>query len=89
MVCVSALLTVPLIMADSLCAGQDIAKLRQTLISSTFVSSGISTIIQTMFGMRWVKKSMTRKSLFPGLAISTPLLKIRKKNDYKFCNVDF
>ncbi|PAV61857.1 hypothetical protein WR25_22786 isoform B [Diploscapter pachys] len=52
MVCVSALLTVPLIMADSLCAGQDIAKLRQTLISSTFVSSGISTIIQTMFGMR-------------------------------------
>ncbi|CAL2045175.1 hypothetical protein CAEBREN_12262 [Caenorhabditis brenneri] len=52
MVCVSALLTVPLIMADSMCAGNRIAVLRQTLISSTFVSSGISTIIQTLFGMR-------------------------------------
>ncbi|EFP11248.1 hypothetical protein CRE_30707 [Caenorhabditis remanei] len=52
MVCVSALLTVPIIMADSLCPGEDIAKLRQVLISSTFVSSGISTIIQTLFGMR-------------------------------------
>lgn len=52
MVCVSALLTVPIIMADSLCPGNKIAFLRQTLISSTFVSSGISTIIQTLFGMR-------------------------------------
>uniref|UniRef100_A0A1I7UZZ0 Solute carrier family 23 member 2 n=1 Tax=Caenorhabditis tropicalis TaxID=1561998 RepID=A0A1I7UZZ0_9PELO len=52
MVCVSALLTVPLIMADSMCAGSSIAVLRQTLISSTFVSSGISTLIQTFFGMR-------------------------------------
>ncbi|CAD6198816.1 unnamed protein product [Caenorhabditis auriculariae] len=52
MVCVSALLTVPLIMSDALCAGSNIARLRQTLISSTFVSSGLSTIVQTLFGMR-------------------------------------
>ncbi|CAI2354469.1 unnamed protein product [Caenorhabditis sp. 36 PRJEB53466] len=52
MVCVSALLTVPIIMADALCPGSSIAVLRQTLISSTFVSSGISTIIQTLLGMR-------------------------------------
>ncbi|CAI5450660.1 unnamed protein product [Caenorhabditis angaria] len=52
MVCVSALLTVPLLMAQELCAGSSIARLRQTLISSTFVSSGLSTIIQTLLGMR-------------------------------------
>lgn len=107
MVCVSALLTVPFLVTDSLCAGNssgmwklfldycknkmknrkayktqckiqkkllvqqsnleiitwkrsnfyrlmyfNLAKLLNELISSTFVGSGLSTIIQTMFGMR-------------------------------------
>uniref|UniRef100_A0A915D1A0 Solute carrier family 23 member 1 n=1 Tax=Ditylenchus dipsaci TaxID=166011 RepID=A0A915D1A0_9BILA len=52
MVCVSALLVIPFILADELCPGADINDLRVRLISSTFVASGISTIIQTVFGMR-------------------------------------
>lgn len=53
MVCVSALLTIPFILSNELCAGRDVYTLRVLLISSTFVVSGISTIIQTMFGTRF------------------------------------
>lgn len=52
MVCVSALLVIPYILSDELCAGKDVNDIRVRLISSTFVSSGISTIIQTSLGMR-------------------------------------
>uniref|UniRef100_A0A0M3I2U6 Neur_chan_memb domain-containing protein n=1 Tax=Ascaris lumbricoides TaxID=6252 RepID=A0A0M3I2U6_ASCLU len=52
MVCVSALLTIPFILSSELCPGRDVYDLRVKLISSTFVVSGISTIIQTMLGMR-------------------------------------
>lgn len=52
MVCVSALLTIPFLLADFLCPGQGVNLLRVDLISSTFVASGISTIIQTGLGMR-------------------------------------
>uniref|UniRef100_A0AC35GFD0 Solute carrier family 23 member 1 n=1 Tax=Panagrolaimus sp. PS1159 TaxID=55785 RepID=A0AC35GFD0_9BILA len=52
MVCVSALLVVPFWVADLVCPGQDINIVRVRLISSTFVCSGINTIIQTTFGMR-------------------------------------
>jgi nucleobase transporter 1/2 len=52
MVCVSALLTIPFLLADFLCPGQSVNLLRVDLISSTFVASGISTIIQTGLGMR-------------------------------------
>ncbi|KAI1719627.1 permease family domain-containing protein [Ditylenchus destructor] len=52
MVCVSALLVIPFILADEVCPGRDVNFLRVRLISSTFVSSGISTIVQTTVGMR-------------------------------------
>ena len=52
MVCVSALLVVPFWVADLVCPGQDINIVRVRLISSTFVCSGINTIIQTTLGMR-------------------------------------
>uniref|UniRef100_A0A1I7YL57 Sulfate_transp domain-containing protein n=1 Tax=Steinernema glaseri TaxID=37863 RepID=A0A1I7YL57_9BILA len=52
MVCVSALLVIPFVLSEDLCPGQDIHELRVRLISSTFVCSGISTIIQTCLGMR-------------------------------------
>ncbi|MFH4975996.1 hypothetical protein AB6A40_002705 [Gnathostoma spinigerum] len=52
MVCVSALLTIPFILSSELCPGRDIYDLRVKLISSTFVVSGLSTILQTMLGMR-------------------------------------
>lgn len=53
MVCVSALLTIPFILSNELCAGRDVYTVRILLISSTFVVSGISTIVQTMFGTRF------------------------------------
>uniref|UniRef100_A0AC35TUL4 MFS domain-containing protein n=1 Tax=Rhabditophanes sp. KR3021 TaxID=114890 RepID=A0AC35TUL4_9BILA len=52
MVCVSALLVIPFILSDSLCPGDKLNELRVKLISSTFVTSGISTIIQSAFGFR-------------------------------------
>uniref|UniRef100_A0A0K0E8Q5 SLC26A/SulP transporter domain-containing protein n=1 Tax=Strongyloides stercoralis TaxID=6248 RepID=A0A0K0E8Q5_STRER len=52
MVCVSALLTIPFILTDSLCPGDKLNEVRVKLISATFVTSGISTIIQSAFGFR-------------------------------------
>ncbi|VDD97261.1 unnamed protein product [Enterobius vermicularis] len=54
MVCVSALLTIPFIISNELCPGKDLYYFRVKLISSTFIVSGISTIIQTALGMRHV-----------------------------------
>lgn len=53
MVCVSALLVIPFILSDLLCPGNLVDNLRVELISSTFIASGISTIIQTLLGMRY------------------------------------
>ncbi|CAD5222731.1 unnamed protein product [Bursaphelenchus okinawaensis] len=52
MVCVSALLVIPFLLSSYMCAGSNENHLRVELISSTFVASGISTLIQTGFGMR-------------------------------------
>uniref|UniRef100_A0AC34R6L7 Uncharacterized protein n=1 Tax=Panagrolaimus sp. JU765 TaxID=591449 RepID=A0AC34R6L7_9BILA len=52
MVCVSALLVVPFWIAELVCPGADINYVRVRLISSTFICSGINTIIQTALGMR-------------------------------------
>uniref|UniRef100_A0A0N4ZS56 Sulfate_transp domain-containing protein n=1 Tax=Parastrongyloides trichosuri TaxID=131310 RepID=A0A0N4ZS56_PARTI len=52
MVCVSALLTIPFILTDSLCPGDKLNEVRVKLISATFVTSGISTIVQSAFGFR-------------------------------------
>ncbi|KIH54166.1 putative permease [Ancylostoma duodenale] len=69
MVCVSALLTVPFLVTDSLCAGNSSAKLLNELISSTFVGSGLSTIIQTMFGMRLALLQGTAFAYVPSVQV--------------------
>jgi len=52
MVSVSVLVSIPFIIADEVCPGQDLYSLRVRLISDTFFVCGIATIIQTMAGMR-------------------------------------
>ncbi|XGW03623.1 hypothetical protein V3C99_015086 [Haemonchus contortus] len=69
MVCVSALLTVPFLVTDSLCAGDSSAKLLNELISSTFVVSGLSTIIQTMVGMRLALLQGTAFAYVPSVQV--------------------
>ncbi|CAJ0582405.1 unnamed protein product, partial [Mesorhabditis spiculigera] len=67
MVCVSALLTIPFLLAGFLCAGEDEYKLRAELIAATFVASGISTIIQTMFGFRLALLQGTAFAYIPSI----------------------
>ncbi|GMR58177.1 hypothetical protein PMAYCL1PPCAC_28372, partial [Pristionchus mayeri] len=69
MVCVSALLTIPFILSSELCAGRDCIKLRVDLISSTFVSSGISTIIQTLLGTRLALLQGTAFACIPTIRV--------------------
>uniref|UniRef100_A0A0N5AQD0 Sulfate_transp domain-containing protein n=1 Tax=Syphacia muris TaxID=451379 RepID=A0A0N5AQD0_9BILA len=79
MVCVSALLTIPFIISNELCPGKDLYYLRVKLISSTFVVSGISTIIQTAFGMRLALLQGTAFAYVPSIQAFMTL------SDYK-CN---
>ncbi|KAK6108215.1 Permease family protein [Brugia pahangi] len=69
MVCVSALLTIPFILSNELCAGRDVYTLRVLLISSTFVVSGISTIIQTIFGTRLALLQGTAFAYIPSIQV--------------------
>ncbi|MCP9264869.1 Solute carrier family 23 member 2 [Dirofilaria immitis] len=69
MVCVSALLTIPFILSNELCAGRDVYTLRVLLISSTFVVSGISTIIQTMLGTRLALLQGTAFAYIPSIQV--------------------
>ncbi|CAB3409965.1 unnamed protein product [Caenorhabditis bovis] len=52
MICLSALLVVPYYVSTMVCAGDQAIELRVQLISATFFTSGIATILQTTFGMR-------------------------------------
>ncbi|GMS81651.1 hypothetical protein PENTCL1PPCAC_3826 [Pristionchus entomophagus] len=69
MVCVSALLTIPFILSSELCPGRDLIKLRVELISSTFVSAGISTIIQTLLGARLAILQGTAFAYIPSIQV--------------------
>ncbi|OZC09711.1 putative permease [Onchocerca flexuosa] len=69
MVCVSALLTIPFILSNELCAGRDVYTLRVLLISSTFVVSGLSTIIQTMLGTRLALLQGTAFAYIPSIQV--------------------
>ncbi|VDN58878.1 unnamed protein product [Dracunculus medinensis] len=69
MVCVSALLTIPLILSNELCPGKDLYDIRVKLISSTFVVSGISTIIQTLFGTRLALLQGTAFAYVPSIQV--------------------
>ncbi|KAK0399934.1 hypothetical protein QR680_003282 [Steinernema hermaphroditum] len=52
MVCISGLLVVPYIVSEKACAGQAELTLRATLISTTFVVTGIATLLQSTLGLR-------------------------------------
>lgn len=69
MVCVSALLTIPFIISNEVCPGTDVYALRVKLISSTFVVSGISTIIQTVAGMRLALLQGTAFAYVPSIQV--------------------
>lgn len=55
MVSVSVLVSIPFLISDEVCPGQDLHLLRVRLISATFVVCGIATILQTALGFRFVK----------------------------------
>uniref|UniRef100_A0A915CZP6 Uncharacterized protein n=1 Tax=Ditylenchus dipsaci TaxID=166011 RepID=A0A915CZP6_9BILA len=52
MVSVSVLVSIPFLISDEVCPGQDLNSLRVRLISGTFVVCGLATIVQTSLGMR-------------------------------------
>ncbi|CAJ0582702.1 unnamed protein product, partial [Mesorhabditis spiculigera] len=52
LLCISGLLVLPFLVSDLACAGDRTIELRVKLISSTFVASGIATLLQTTFGLR-------------------------------------
>ncbi|VDM24568.1 unnamed protein product [Toxocara canis] len=49
---ISGLLVMPFVVADLMCAGSSSVTLRVRLISTTFVVSGIATVLQTTLGLR-------------------------------------
>lgn len=52
MIAISGMLVVPFIISELACAGSAQAELRVRLISATFVTAGIATILQTTLGLR-------------------------------------
>ncbi|CAD6194593.1 unnamed protein product [Caenorhabditis auriculariae] len=52
MICISGLLVVPYLVSNMVCAGPNTVALRVKLISATFVTSGVATILQTTLGLR-------------------------------------
>ncbi|KAI6215689.1 Solute carrier family 23 member 2 [Aphelenchoides besseyi] len=52
MVCISGILVIPHLVAEVACAGAATIALRVQLISTTLVVTGITTLIQTTFGLR-------------------------------------
>jgi hypothetical protein len=56
MICIVGLLVVPDIVSQTVCPGADVVALKVRLISSTFTVTGLSTLIQTTFGYRYIYK---------------------------------
>lgn len=52
MVCISGILVIPHLVAEVACAGINTIALRVQLISTTLVITGLTTLIQTTFGLR-------------------------------------
>ncbi|KAK0399936.1 hypothetical protein QR680_003282 [Steinernema hermaphroditum] len=65
MVCISGLLVVPYIVSEKACAGQAELTLRATLISTTFVVTGIATLLQSTLGLRNVECKATVNDYVP------------------------
>ena len=52
MICISGILTMPYLVSEVACAGAYTTALRIQLISSTFVVTGFTTLLQTVVGLR-------------------------------------
>ncbi|KAE9552150.1 hypothetical protein FO519_004654, partial [Halicephalobus sp. NKZ332] len=52
MICMSGILTLPYLVSEIACAGSATIALRIKLISSTFVVTGFTTLLQTVIGLR-------------------------------------
>ncbi|KAE9547109.1 hypothetical protein FO519_009678, partial [Halicephalobus sp. NKZ332] len=52
MICISGILAVPYLVSEIACAGSATIALRIKLISSTFVVTGFTTLLQTVIGLR-------------------------------------
>uniref|UniRef100_A0A1I7SZK2 Sulfate_transp domain-containing protein n=1 Tax=Caenorhabditis tropicalis TaxID=1561998 RepID=A0A1I7SZK2_9PELO len=74
MLCMSGLLVYPFLISNCACAGIAAVQLRVQLISATFVSCGIATILQTTFGLRL---SVLHG---PAMAFLPPLLAYKTQN---------
>lgn len=74
MLCMSGLLVYPFLISNCACAGAAAVQLRVQLISATFVSCGIATILQTTFGLRL---SVLHG---PAMAFLPPLLAYKTQN---------
>ncbi|RCN50216.1 hypothetical protein ANCCAN_03633 [Ancylostoma caninum] len=53
MLCLSGLLVIPFLQSNLACAGSATIELRVRLIAVSFFTSGIATILQTTFGLRF------------------------------------
>lgn len=67
MVGITGLLVMPYLVASLICAGSDTMTIRVKLMSSTLVTAGISTIIQTTFGLRLAVYQGTAFAFLPPL----------------------
>ncbi|ULT94299.1 hypothetical protein L3Y34_003642 [Caenorhabditis briggsae] len=82
MLCMSGLLVYPFLISNCACAGAAAVQLRVQLISATFVSCGIATILQTTFGLRL---SVLHG---PAMAFLPPLLAYKTQNHCPYTGHD-
>ncbi|CAO4373300.1 unnamed protein product [Caenorhabditis nigoni] len=82
MLCMSGLLVYPFLISNCACAGAAAVQLRVQLISATFVSCGIATILQTTFGLRL---SVLHG---PAMAFLPPLLAYKTQNHCPYTDHD-
>uniref|UniRef100_A0A0N5C264 Sulfate_transp domain-containing protein n=1 Tax=Strongyloides papillosus TaxID=174720 RepID=A0A0N5C264_STREA len=79
MVGITGLLVMPYLVTSLICAGSNTMAVRVKLMSSTLVSAGIATIIQTTFGLRLAVYQGTAFTFLP------PLLAFSQLPDFQ-CN---
>lgn len=67
--CMGPMLSVPIIISSEVCAGSAIYVVRMKLISSTLIISGITTVMQTLLGLRLAVLQGPGFSYLPALHI--------------------
>uniref|UniRef100_A0A7E4ULX2 Solute carrier family 23 member 2 n=1 Tax=Panagrellus redivivus TaxID=6233 RepID=A0A7E4ULX2_PANRE len=85
MICISGVLVLPYLVSEIACAGVHTIALRVKLISATFVVTGITTVLQTVFGLRLAILQGPSFAFLPPLYAFANLPEMRCKatmNDY-------